>query len=117
MPVLQSRSSAAWTRVRRHLIPRPARLGAKFAVPSHPYDNPIHTTSAEPQVSVQIVVPARNEEECIGRCLDSLVRQQGIAFAITVVNDGSHNRTRPIAQSSPALRLIHPPPLPPATPA
>src|SRR5260370_33954532 len=101
MPVLQSRSSAAWTRVRRHLIPRPARLGAKFAVPSHPYDNPIHTTSAEPQVSVQIVVPARNEEECIGRCLDSLVRQQGIACAITVLMGGPNRPTPAIAESLP----------------
>src|SRR5260370_8533236 len=115
MPVLQSRSSAGWTRVRRHLIPRPARLGAKFAVPSQPYDNAIQTTSGEPQVSVQIVVPARNEEECIGRCLDSLVRQQGIAFAITVVNDGSHDRTRAIAESFAGVRVIDAPALPPGT--
>lgn len=84
-------------------------------MPSHPYDNPIHTTSAEPQVSVQIVVPARNEEECIGRCLDSLVRQQGIAFAITVVNDGSHDRTRAIAESFAGVRVIDAPALPPGT--
>ena len=41
----------------------------------------------EPQV--QVIVPARNEQECIGACLESLVSQQGIAFQITVVDDGS----------------------------
>ena len=48
-----------------------------------------------------MIVPARNEEDCIGRCLESLVAQQGISFQITVVDDGSTDRTRAIAESFP----------------
>lgn len=69
--------------------------------------------AAESGVSVQIVVPARNEEDCIGRCLQSLVGQQGIGFAITVVNDSSRDRTRAIAESFPGVRVIDAPEPPP----
>src|SRR5229473_192536 len=60
-------------------------------------------------VSVQIVAPARNEQDCIGRCLESLVRQQGIDFRITVVDDGSTDRTRAIAESFAGVRVISAP--------
>jgi glycosyltransferase involved in cell wall biosynthesis len=50
-----------------------------------------------PEVSV--IIPARNEEASIGRCLESLVSQTGIAFEIIVVNDHSTDRTREIAES------------------
>ncbi len=59
--------------------------------------------------SVQIVVPARNEQDCIGRCLESLVRQQGIDFQITVVDDGSTDCTRAIAESFAGVRVISAP--------
>jgi glycosyltransferase involved in cell wall biosynthesis len=55
---------------------------------------------------VQIIVPARNEQESIGRCLESLASQQGIEFAITVVDDGSTDRTRAIAESFAAVTVI-----------
>ncbi|MDP9263384.1 MAG: glycosyltransferase family 2 protein, partial [Acidobacteriota bacterium] len=44
-------------------------------------------------------MPARNEEQCLGRCLESLVAQQGIRFEILVVDDGSSDRTHAIAES------------------
>ena len=53
--------------------------------------------SANPVVSV--IVPARNEESCLGACLDSLVEQTGIDFEIIVVDDGSTDRTAEIARS------------------
>ena len=59
-----------------------------------------------PQVTVHVIVPARNEEDCLGRCLASLVGQQGISFRITVVDDGSTDRTRPIAQSFPQVQVM-----------
>ena len=62
--------------------------------------------TAHLEVTVQIIVPARNEQDCIGRCLESLVHQQGIAFAISVVDDDSTDRTRAIAESFPAVRVI-----------
>src|ERR1700693_1633354 len=67
--------------------------------------------SARPVVS--IIVPARNEEACLGACLASLISQTGVAFEIIVVDDGSTDRTRAIVRSFPGVRVIEPPPLPP----
>src|SRR5262249_25900413 len=61
------------------------------------------------EASVHIVVPARNEEDCIGRCLQPLVGQKGIEFSITVVDDGSNDRTRAIAESFAGVRVISAP--------
>jgi glycosyltransferase involved in cell wall biosynthesis len=36
--------------------------------------------SVRPTVSV--IVPARNEEDCIGACLESLSMQEGISFEL-----------------------------------
>ncbi|HEY7403914.1 MAG TPA: glycosyltransferase family 2 protein, partial [Candidatus Angelobacter sp.] len=58
------------------------------------------------EVTVDVVIPARNEEDCIGRCLASLVSQQGIDFRITVVDDGSTDKTRQIAESFPGVRVL-----------
>lgn len=58
------------------------------------------------EATVDIVIPARNEEDCIGRCLASLASQQGVSFRITVVNDGSTDRTRQIAESFAGVRVI-----------
>ena len=55
---------------------------------------------------VDVIIPARNEEDCLGRCLQSLVAQQGISFQITVVDDGSTDRTRAIAESFPGVRVL-----------
>lgn len=70
---------------------------------------PPETVRSEPEVSV--IVPARNEEACLGRCLSSLTAQTGISFEVIVVDDGSTDRTREIALSL-AVRVIEPPPLP-----
>jgi glycosyltransferase involved in cell wall biosynthesis len=61
------------------------------------------TLIAQPQVSV--IVPARNEESCLGECLQSLVTQGG-AFEVIVVDDHSTDRTREIATSFPGVRVI-----------
>jgi glycosyltransferase involved in cell wall biosynthesis len=62
--------------------------------------------TAHAEVTVDVIVPARNEEDCIGRCLESLTAQQGISFQITVVDDGSTDLTRAIAESFPNVRVI-----------
>jgi glycosyltransferase involved in cell wall biosynthesis len=67
------------------------------------------TSSAHPEVTVQVIVPARNEEDCLGRCLESLVSQQGIDFAVTVVDDNSSDRTYEIAKSFPGVTVIRAP--------
>jgi glycosyltransferase involved in cell wall biosynthesis len=56
--------------------------------------------------SVSVIVPARNEEACLGSCLESLTVQTGIDFEIIVVNDGSTDRTREIAESFPGVRVL-----------
>jgi glycosyltransferase involved in cell wall biosynthesis len=60
------------------------------------------TVASRPTVSV--IVPARNEEACLGACLESLAAQTGVAYEIIVVNDASTDRTREIAQS---FRQVH----------
>jgi glycosyltransferase involved in cell wall biosynthesis len=67
--------------------------------------------AGQPQVSV--IIPARNEEACLGACLESLLGQQGISFEILVVNDGSTDSTRQIAESFPGVRVLDAGPLPP----
>ena len=62
------------------------------------------TVASKPTVSV--IVPARNEEACLGSCLESLAAQAGVDFELIVVNDGSTDRTREIAQSFPRVRLV-----------
>src|SRR5579864_2229869 len=69
------------------------------------------TVLEHPRVSV--IVPARNEEACLGGCLASLVGQQGVSFEILVVDDHSTDHTREIAMSFPGVRVIEAGPLPP----
>jgi len=61
---------------------------------------------------VSIIVPARNEEASLGDCLRSLVGQDGVSYEIIVVDDGSTDRTREIAESLAGVRVIAAPPLP-----
>jgi len=55
---------------------------------------------------VSIIVPARNEEACLGGCLKSLVAQTGIPFEMIVVDDDSTDRTAEIARSFPGVSMI-----------
>ncbi len=71
---------------------------------------PSLSDSTRPEVSV--IVPARNEEACLGACLESLTGQQGVSFEIIVVDDGSTDRTSEIAHSFPDVKLIEAGPLP-----
>jgi glycosyltransferase involved in cell wall biosynthesis len=65
---------------------------------------------ARPLVSV--IVPARNEELCLRRCLASLVSQNGVSFAVILVDDDSADRTREIAESVPGVAVVDAGPLP-----
>lgn len=58
---------------------------------------------ARPVVSV--IVPARNEEACLGACLRSLLAQHEVPLEIIVVDDQSTDRTRAIASSFPSDRV------------
>ena len=70
---------------------------------------------AEPvsqDATVSVIIPARNEEAGLGACLASIVNQEGISFEIIVVDDGSTDRTRNIAESFPRVKSVEPGPLP-----
>jgi glycosyltransferase involved in cell wall biosynthesis len=64
---------------------------------------------AHSETTVHVIIPARNEEDCLERCLKSLVEQQGIEFRITVVDDNSSDRTRVIAESFPEVEVMSAP--------
>ena len=59
-------------------------------------DHKSPVTGVTPEVS--IVVPARNEEASLERCLRSLVEQQGTSFELLVIDDGSTDRTPEIIE-------------------
>jgi cellulose synthase/poly-beta-1,6-N-acetylglucosamine synthase-like glycosyltransferase len=61
-----------------------------------------------------VIVPARNEEACLGGCLQSLVRQSGMPLEIIVVDDHSTDGTLEIALSfsNQQVRVIEAGPLP-----
>ncbi len=67
---------------------------------------------------LSVIVPARNEADCIAACLHSLVGQSESIFALGVdwelllVDDGSTDATRSIAQSIPGVTLLDVDPLP-----
>jgi len=72
------------------------------------------TVTQRPGMSIEVsaIVPARNEEACLGACLESLVAQTGVDFEIIVVDDHSTDRTRELAASFAGVRVIAAGPLP-----
>src|SRR6266404_394477 len=67
---------------------------------------------ATAQSTISVIIPARDEEASLGACLESLVAQTGVSFEIIVVDDGSTDRTREIAQSFSGVRVVDAGPLP-----
>jgi glycosyltransferase involved in cell wall biosynthesis len=59
----------------------------------------------EQLIELTVIIPARNEEECLGACLESLVRQSeeifelGRDWVLVVVDDHSTDSTEEIARS------------------
>src|SRR5438874_357655 len=72
--------------------------------PGGTHSTPLSMSIANNPV-VSIIVPARNEEACLGLCLESLVTQAGIDFEIIVVDDASTDRTAEIARSFSSGRI------------
>jgi chlorobactene glucosyltransferase len=67
-----------------------------------------------PAPSVSVVIAARNEEVELAPCLDTLLAQNYPAYDVSVVDGGSTDGTRAVAERrAPRARLIAEPPLPP----
>ena len=74
------------------------------------------TVFAQPEpeelIELTVIVPARNEEDCLGACLQSLVSQSeetfelGRDWELIVVNDHSSDRTAEIARGFAGLRVM-----------
>jgi len=66
----------------------------------------------EQLIELTVIVPARNEEDCLGACLQSLVSQSedifalGTDFELIVVDDHSSDRTAEIARSFPGVTVL-----------
>ena len=62
---------------------------------------------------ISVIVPARNEEQDLGRALESLLAQVDVEFEVIVVNDHSTDLTGEIAdavaRADPRVRVIHNP--------
>jgi cellulose synthase/poly-beta-1,6-N-acetylglucosamine synthase-like glycosyltransferase len=74
--------------------------------------NPAPATQQSRDPVVSVIVPARNEEACLGDCLRSLQEQSGIDYEIIVVNDNSTDSTKKVASSYGGIRIVDAPPLP-----
>jgi glycosyltransferase involved in cell wall biosynthesis len=61
---------------------------------------------------LSVIVPARNEEACLGACLKSLFRQSGVEFEIIVVDDASTDRTVEVARGFAGIHVVESRPLP-----
>ena len=65
-------------------------------------------------VELTVIIPARNEEDSLAACLTSIVAQSeeffqlGSDWEILVVDDGSTDRTRVIAQGFAGVRVLDP---------
>ena len=78
--------------------------------------HPAAGASSDPPLRVSVLVPARNEERNIRRCLSGLLNQTYSDYEIIVVDDHSTDRTPEILREfarDPRLRVVLPPPLPP----
>lgn len=92
--------------------------GEPLAVPAPAgtvYDQP----EPEELLELTVIVPARNEEDCLGACLESLVAQSdeifklGRDWELVVVDDHSTDRTAEIARSFPGVTVMQAEPLGP----
>jgi chlorobactene glucosyltransferase len=68
------------------------------------------TGSANPQITVSVLIPARNEEENIRDCLQQVLQQGSVVSEVLVLDDSSTDRTAEIAaemsRADPRIRLL-----------
>ncbi len=77
---------------------------------------PIPADQDEDPPSISVLIPARNEEKSIARCVRSTLASTGVRLEVVVLDDGSEDRTaalvREIASGDGRVRLVSAPELP-----
>jgi glycosyltransferase involved in cell wall biosynthesis len=59
------------------------------------------------RVEVSIIIPAKNEEENIGKCLEAIYNQEtGYRFEVIVIDSGSSDQTMDIVRRYSAVQLV-----------
>lgn len=90
------------------LSDEPGEAPQWHARPGTVFDQP----EADPLIELTVIVPARNEEDCIGACLQSLVAQSedvfelGRDWELIVVDDDSTDRTAEIARGFRGVTML-----------
>lgn len=94
---------ARWHVSHIHMTPKEALLILADYTPD-PSTTCVANNSLDPQYDLQIIVPAYNVEKFVAQCLESALHQETkYSYIITVVNDGSADRTPEIIESYQAM--------------
>ena len=64
------------------------------------WHSPPQPSGSSRPVKVSVIMPARNEEQDIGRSIESVLTQQDVDLELFVVNDHSTDRTGEIAEAA-----------------
>ncbi|MBV9177794.1 MAG: glycosyltransferase [Nitrososphaeraceae archaeon] len=76
----------------------------------------IDTSVITKNIKVSVILPARNEEKYIAKCLESLINQDYVNFEIIAINDSSTDRTidimRQYARKSSSIVIVNAKPKP-----
>jgi len=107
-------------------VDEPEELDSSLANDPQP-DAALRTPLGEEvTLELSVIIPARNEEANLPACLNSLLAQDsdlfplGTDWELLVIDDGSIDRTRAMAEGAakhPGVRAFEAPPLPPRTAA
>ena len=77
---------------------------------------PIASRKLNSQPSISVLIPARNEEQSIGPCLEAVLASADVDFEVIVLDDHSTDRTaevvRSMSERDPRVKLVSAPPLP-----
>lgn len=93
------RHTAPWHASRSRMTPEEAQHILTAYTPD-PSTTCVANNTLDPQYDLQIIIPAYNAEKYIAQCLESALHQKTrYSYIITVVNDGSTDRTPEIIES------------------
>jgi glycosyltransferase involved in cell wall biosynthesis len=108
-PAANEETQAATFKPVLGLSDTPGQLATLPARAGSVYDQP----EPEQLIELTVIIPARNEQDCLGACIQSLVNQSeeifelGKDWELVVVDDHSTDKTLEIARSFTGVNVIH----------